>query len=384
MNTMSVAAIRVGKRYRQHLGDIGALAASIAEHGLLHPIVVTPEGLLVAGERRLAAVRALGWATVPVTIVDPADLLRAESDENTVRQDFTPSEAVAIANALRPAAEAAARERQRAGGGIPGSGKLPQPEPKTRDRVAAAVGLSGRTLDKAAAVVEAAVADPELGDLVEVMDRTGKVDAAFRALKRRQNRAAVAAAPAVSGHVPGQRYACIVLDPPWDPSDEGDVDQIGRAQPTYATMPLGDIEALPVGDDAADNCHLYLWITNRSLPKGFGLLKAWGFRYVTTITWCKPALGVGNYFRNNTEHVLFGVRGSLPLTVQNLGTWFEAPRGPDGHSSKPEAFYDLVRAASPGPRAEWFGRRDRPGFVQRLPAVEASVLARLDTARRAS
>jgi len=231
MSTMPVDAIRVGKRYRQHLGDIGALAASIAEHGLLHPIVVTSEGLLVAGERRLAAVRALGWATVPVTIVDPADLLRAESDENTVRQDFTPSEAVAIADALRPAVSV------RAPGRPPKNcGKLPQfPERKTRDVVAAAVGMSGRTLDKAGAVVEAAEADPELGDLVEVMDRTGKVDAAFRALRRRQNRAAVAAAPAVSGHVPGQRYACIVLDPPWDPSDEGDVDQIGRAQPTYGS-----------------------------------------------------------------------------------------------------------------------------------------------------
>jgi N6-adenosine-specific RNA methylase IME4 len=88
------------------------------------------------------------------------------------------------------------------------------------------------------------------------------------------------------------------------------------------------------------------------------------------LTWCKPSIGVGNYFRNNTEHVLFGIRGSLPVTHQDIGTWFEAPRGPDGHSSKPEAFYALVRRASPGPRAEWFGKHDREGFVQRLPAVE--------------
>jgi N6-adenosine-specific RNA methylase IME4 len=367
---MPLESIRVGKRYRQHMGDIPALAASIAEHGLLHPVVVTPERLLVAGERRLAAVRELGWTSVPVTIVTPADLLRAENDENAKRLNFSPTEAVEIGEALLPAAATAARERQRAGGGIPGSGKLPQPERKTRDSVAAAVGMSGRTFEKAVAVVAAADADPEMGDLVEQMDRTGKVDAAYRELKRRENRAAVAASPIVTAHVAGQRYQTIVLDPPWSPEDEGDVDQIGRAQPTYATMPIAAIEALPVGDDAADNCHIYVWITNRSLPKGFALLKAWGFRYVTTLTWCKPSIGVGNYFRNNTEHVLFGVRGSLPLTVQDIGTWFEAPRGPDGHSSKPDAFYELVRRASPGPRAEWFGRQERDGFVQRLPAIE--------------
>jgi len=372
VDVLPLDAIHVGKRYRQYMGDIEGLAASIAESGLLHPIVVTPERLLISGERRLAAVRSLGWTTVPVRVLDPADLLRAEADENTVRQDFTPSEAVAIADALRPEAERQARERQRAG--IRPSGKFPEglDRGSVRDALAAAVGLSGRTLDKAAAVVEAAEADPEMGDLVSQMDASGKVDAAYRELTRRRNRQAVAAAPVVSEHVAGQRYRCIVIDPPWSPEDEGDVDQVGRAQPTYATMPLADIEALPVGDDAEDDCHLYLWITNRSLPKGFGLLKAWGFRYVTTLTWCKPSIGIGNYFRGSTEHVIFGVRGSLPLLAQDIGTWFAAPRGPDGHSSKPDEFYALVRRASPGPRAEWFGRRGREGFVQRLPAVEAT------------
>jgi len=365
-DAMPLDSIRVGKRYRVHMGDIAALAASIAEHGLLHPVVVTPERLLVAGERRLAAVRSLGWEAVPVTIVTPADLLRAENDENAKRLDFAPTEAVEIGTALRPAAEAAALVRMSEGG----KGWKSDTPSKTRDTVAAAVGMSWLTFEKAEAVMGAAEADPEMGDLVEEMDRTRNVNGAFRKLRRRQNRAAVAAAPVVSDHVAGQKYQCIVLDPPWSPDDEGDVDQIGRAQPTYATMPIAAIEALPVGDDAADDCHIYVWITNRSLPKGFALLKAWGFRYVTILTWCKPSIGVGNYFRNNTEHVLFGIRGSLPVTHQDIGTWFSAPRGPDGHSSKPDEFYELVRRASPGPRAEWFGRREREGFVQRLPAVE--------------
>jgi len=172
-----------------------------------------------------------------------------------------------------------------------------------------------------------------------------------------------AAAPPVVEHAAGQTYRTIVIDPPWDPTDEGDVDQMGRAQPLYATMPIDKVRAMPVPDLAdPDGCHLYLWITNRSLPKGFGLLEAWGFRYVTVLTWCKPSIGIGNYFRNNTEHVLFGIRGRLPLLVQDVGTWFQAPRGPR-HSAKPDDFYSLVARCSPSPRLDVFGRGERDGFA---------------------
>jgi N6-adenosine-specific RNA methylase IME4 len=126
---------------------------------------------------------------------------------------------------------------------------------------------------------------------------------------------------------------------------------------------IEQVRAMPVPDLAdPDGCHLYLWITNRSLPKGFGLLEAWGFRYVTMLTWVKPSIGVGNYFRNNTEHILFGIRGRLPLLVQDVGTWMEAPRGAR-HSAKPDEFYALIARCSPSPRIDIFGRGDRDGFV---------------------
>ena len=158
------------------------------------------------------------------------------------------------------------------------------------------------------------------------------------------------------------QFPTIVIDPPWDWGDEGDVDQMGRAQPIYSTMSLEALKKLPVGQDAEANAHLYLWITNRSLPKGFELLDAWGFRYVTCLTWVKPSFGMGNYYRGSTEHVLFGVKGSLPLLRNDVGTWFEAKRqGP--HSTKPAEFYQLVQECSPGPWVEWFGRGERPGWV---------------------
>lgn len=143
------------------------------------------------------------------------------------------------------------------------------------------------------------------------------------------------------------RFATIVVDPPWDFGDEGDIDQFGRGRPDYATLSIDQLQKLPVGERATRDAHIYLWITNRSLPKGFALLNAWGFPYVTALTWTKPSIGMGNYFRGSTEHVVFGVRGSLGLLRKDVGTWFAAPR-PGGHSSKPPQFYALVESRSPG------------------------------------
>ena len=234
---------------------------------------------------------------------------------------------------------------------------------KSAERAAKVVGASGRGVSQAKRLERAA---PDLADRV----RAGAlpIDRAERELKERErekqreaNRALVReVAPLVPA--PQQRYAAIVIDPPWDWGDEGDADQFGRARPTYGTMSIGDLAALPVGDYAAANAHLYLWITNRSLPKGFTLLDAWGFRYVTALTWCKPSFGMGNYYRGQTEHVLFGVRGSLPLLRRDRGTCFTAPR-PPRHSAKPDAFYELVEECSPGPWLEMFCRSPRPGWA---------------------
>lgn len=156
-------------------------------------------------------------------------------------------------------------------------------------------------------------------------------------------------------------FQTIVIDPPWDWGDEGDINQFGRAKPDYHTMPIEEIEQLPVGKIADNNCHLYLWVTNRSLPKAFRLIESWGFRYITCLTWVKPSIGMGNYFRGSTEQVLFAVKGSQPLKRKDVGTHFEAPRG-KGHSAKPDAFYDLVESCSYAPYIDIFGRRDREGW----------------------
>lgn len=156
-------------------------------------------------------------------------------------------------------------------------------------------------------------------------------------------------------------FQTIVIDPPWDWSDEGDINQLGRAKPDYHTMSIEEIAKMPINRIADDNCHLYLWITNRSLPKGFRLINEWGFRYITCITWVKPSFGMGNYFRGSTEQVLFAVKGSQLLKRKDVGTHFEAPRG-KGHSAKPNEFYNLVENCSYAPYIDIFGRKDRSGW----------------------
>ena len=388
MSSILISQIKIKNRHRKDLGDIAALAKSIEIVGLLQPVVLTPEYRLIAGERRIKAFKLLGKKEIPAVIArnlkDALALLRAERDENTCRKDFMPEEAVAVGEDLLPLEEKAAKERadegRKRGGKTAGKGRpksdssgetFPQAKEesdRTRDRVAEAVGMSGRTYEKAKAVVDAAKEEPEkYQPFLDSMNATGKVDRAFKDLQRekatQQNKDLVAQAPQLVESTDGQKFPTIVIDPPWDWDDEGDQSQFGRGRPVYATMPIEEIAALPVAQLAQANSHLYLWITNRSLPKGFALLEAWGFRYVTCLTWCKPNIGMGNYFRGSTEHVLFGVRGSLGLLQKNIGTWFQAERG-DQHSDKPGEFFELVEKCSPGPWLEMFSRRQRGGWAQ--------------------
>lgn len=241
---------------------------------------------------------------------------------------------------------------------------------KTATLAAEAAGLKRDTYHKAKTVLMTASAPiveayraGELSTNQAYQQVRREQKEAVREARRDENRAKVATVAAPTVLARGTQFATIVIDPPWDWSDEGDQDQFGRARPDYGTMTIEQLERLPVATLADDDCHLYLWITNRSLPKGFRLLEAWGFRYVTALTWVKPSFGMGNYFRGQTEHVLFAVRGSQPLKRRDASTVLHAPRGPNGHSSKPTEFAALVESCSPGPYLEMFSRTARPDWT---------------------
>lgn len=171
-----------------------------------------------------------------------------------------------------------------------------------------------------------------------------------------------------------QAYRTIVVDPPWAFDQtwfkngkfnhfhyRADRENWGRgAAAKYAVMTQENIAALAVGEWADDNAHLYLWTTNTFMDEAFDLVKAWGFKQKTILTWIKPRLGMGTYYRNNTEHVLFAVKGSLKTLRKDCRTAFYGAQG--RHSEKPAAFYDMVESMSPGPYLDVFARKQRFGW----------------------
>lgn len=197
MSSIPLDQIKLTTRHRKELGDITGLAESISTIGLLHPIVLNPDHQVIAGERRLAAVRNLGWSEVSATVIhsleDAGLALQAERDENTCRKDFTTLEAVALGRDLEKLERPEAKERQKKHGGTaPGrkntSGKFPEVSGQTRDKVGAAVGINGKTYSKAKFVATKAEQDPVLyGPIAEEMEKTGKVDPAYKKAKRQEN-----------------------------------------------------------------------------------------------------------------------------------------------------------------------------------------------------
>jgi N6-adenosine-specific RNA methylase IME4 len=170
-------------------------------------------------------------------------------------------------------------------------------------------------------------------------------------------------------------YSTIVADPPWryrkSPQEEGTIHSRALVSDLYDTMSMRQLAELPVAELAADDAHLYLWVTvprlfgERDDPEGFGpfhIIQAWGFRYVTMLTWHKSgAPGMGSYFRIDTEHCLFGVRGHAPILPTNrLRNVIVAPRG--RHSEKPARLLEMAEAVSPTPRVELFARVRRLGW----------------------
>lgn len=167
-------------------------------------------------------------------------------------------------------------------------------------------------------------------------------------------------------------YSTILADPPWQFQN-----RTGKMAPEhkrllrYPTMELKEIMDLPIPSLAAAKSHLYLWVPNALLQEGLKVMEAWGYTYKSNIVWYKvrkdggpDGRGVGFYFRNVTELVLFGVRGSM-RTLQPGRTQVNilSTRKRE-HSRKPDEFYDLVESCSPGPYLELFARFKRPGWHQ--------------------
>lgn len=377
---LSVRAITIGNRVRVDLGDITGLAASIKEIGLLQPVVVDGNNNLIAGARRLAAVKSLGYSDVPVVRVtnlkEAIQKLTAERDENTCRKEFTWSEAVAMKARLEPFERKAAEEREKSGKGLDGSGgrgnkkpsgKLPQGFGESRVAVATAVGKAETSLRKAEAVIKAAEKNPELLPVVEEMDRTGNVSKAARAVKLAETVVKLEKVAAIEPPAPVGKFDAIVFDPPWPMEKmERDCRPNQTSALDYPVISLGEIEMelrrITVAH-AADNCHVFLWTTQKFLPAALTILSAIRINYGFTMVWHKSGgfqpVGLPQF---NCEFCIYGRIGS-PLFVDTkaFNLCNEWPRGT--HSEKPGGFYDLLRRVTAGRRLDVFNRRRIEGFI---------------------
>ncbi|MCP2264624.1 MT-A70 family methyltransferase [Promicromonospora thailandica] len=150
------------------------------------------------------------------------------------------------------------------------------------------------------------------------------------------------------------KFRTILADPPWQTDQRG----ARGASQHYPLMSLERIKAMPIRDLAEENAHLWLWVTNGTLRDGYDVAEAWGFTVRAPITWIKFRLGLGNYLRHATEHLLFATRGKAPVNFRSQPTWINAPV--QGHSHKPEEQFAIVERISDGPYLELFARRRPP------------------------
>lgn len=170
----------------------------------------------------------------------------------------------------------------------------------------------------------------------------------------------------------GRKFGTILADPPWRFQNRtGKIAPEHRRLSRYGTMDLEDICALPVSELAAQTSHVYLWVPNALLPDGLEVLRRWGFQYKANLVWHKirkdggsDGRGVGFYFRNVTELILFGVRGKNARTLQagRSQVNYLSSRKRE-HSRKPDEQYDLIESCSKGPYLEMFARGERKGWA---------------------
>ena len=393
-----LSAIVVGDRKRS-LGDITSLVNSIKELGLINPISILPDGTLVAGYHRLEACKSIGWQEIDVIVV-PLDELHAELaeiDENLVRnelhfldRDDWMKRRKEIYETLYPETKKGTAQALSMNKSL-GNNVNEIISPTFTEDASTKTGQSKRNVELS--IQRAKAFTPEQREILKQVDisqtkatelarleepkrelviqslASGKsFEDAQREIRREQAREHIEQLKNQGVELPPGKYSCIVIDPPWpvkwiDRSVRPN--QIALDYPTMTEQELKDFDLSAL---ASDNCHLYLWTTQKYLPMALMLAEHWGFKYQCQMTWVKNIGFTPFSWMYSTEHILFCTKGNLPLL--KLGKRLDFKADVREHSRKPDEFYDLVREVSPGPRIDIFSREQREGFSQYGNEVE--------------
>jgi N6-adenosine-specific RNA methylase IME4 len=283
--------------------------------------------------------------------MDQDKLIRLSLEEQKQKK-WQPSEIAAAAQYLlrdeRAAADARRRANLKKGKARPEGETFPV-RGRSLDRIAKHFDVCGRTLRKIMEMAE--------GGFSQQMDAIGlgRINEAYRRYKIQEEAKRIRSLPPL----PQGPFGVIALDPAWE--YDKDAWCSSRSAPDYPTMPIEDIRKLNIPALADQNCILWLWTTNSHMEDAHDLVRHWGFRQKTILTWVKDRMGVGEWLRGQTEHCILAVRGRPVITLTNQTTVLHAPRG--RHSEKPEEFYQLVESLCPGSKLELFARRQREGWV---------------------
>jgi len=169
-----------------------------------------------------------------------------------------------------------------------------------------------------------------------------------------------------------EKYSTVYADPPWRFQNRtGKIAPENKKLSRYETMAIGDIKQLPISNIVSNKSHLYLWVPNALLPDGLDVMRAWGFEYKGNVVWEKvrkdgepDGRGVGFYFRNVTELLLFGIRGNNNRTLAPARSQVNLIRSQKReHSRKPDEIIPIIENCSPGPYIELFARGEREGWA---------------------
>lgn len=283
--------------------------------------------------------------------------LRIEIEENALRKDLTQSELAhqqeRILAELRKHKTPGARSDLKPSTSAELSARV---APRLTSTVAKIYGESGSQVERRAAVVSAAEADPEqFGKLKADMDRTGRVNGPFKRLKVARQLAEIRKEPPP---LPGRGpYRVIVADPPWPYEIDNNINREHRATKSYPQMSIAQICAMDIAAIAHKDCILRLWTTNHHMREAFTVLDAWGFKQKTILTWAKDKIGMGDWLRGQTEHCLMAVRGKPVVELTNQPTILFAKRRQN--SQKPIEFYDFIERLCPAPRYAYLFSRYR-------------------------
>ena len=343
------------------------LVESVKELGVLQALYVTSKNIILSGHRRWHAAMAAECPVVPVIRMDYTD----ELDE---RQAIIEHNRYRIKNGLQLRnegkelegieVERARRRQATSGPGIYGGKPLGDNchqavqgrAPRSSDIVAQTIGLgSGRQWDRLKEVAEKA---PDL--LTQIKPHGLSIGGAYSQVKKQERKAkietqreAINTLRPVTEHI----YEVIVIDPPWPIA--GDYDPEGRRSAApYPTMSIDAIKAIRL--PATEDCVLWLWVTNLNMHDGLHLLEHWGFQFRNILTWAKDKFGLGVWLRGQTEHCLLATKGKPLFTGESTSTLLSAPR--TTHSTKPDAFYEIVARTCCGRKLDYFSRKAREGW----------------------